>query len=123
MTVRDSSLENKSKKLELVDNIKVVLSNKGVTREQLLLKDLKIIAKDYLDIEEIKKSFSRIILKNLKELDFSSFNKFPRFYIKEDSIKKSVSPSNIRGLNVVSVDGSSVTKKFMNVDFSFLKAI
>ena len=123
MTVRDSSLENKSKKLELVDNKRMVLSNKGATREQLLLKDLKIIAKDYLDIEEIKKSFSRIILENLEELNFSSFKIFPRFHIKEDLIKKSVSISNIRGLNVVSVDGSSVIKKFMNVDFSFLKAI
>ncbi|MHA1931645.1 MAG: DNA double-strand break repair nuclease NurA [Promethearchaeota archaeon] len=123
MTVRESSLENKGKKLELVDNERVLLDNKGVTREQLLLKDLKIIAKDYLDIEEIKNSLSRIILKNLKELDFSSFTKFPRFYIKEDFIKKTASISNIRGLNVVSVDGSSVTKKFMNVDFSFLKAI
>ncbi|MFX1236972.1 MAG: DNA double-strand break repair nuclease NurA [Promethearchaeota archaeon] len=31
--------------------------------------------------------------------------------------------SNISGLNIVSVDGSSVIKKYMNVDFSFLKAI
>ncbi len=123
MTVRENSIEIKSKKLELSDNERGVLDTKGVTREQLLLKNLKIIAKDYLDVEEIKKSLSRIILKNINELDFSSFKKFPRFYIKEDSIKKSLTPSNIRGLNVVSVDGSSVTKKFMNVDFSFLKAI
>ena len=123
MTVRDSSIEKKVKILELLDNERVSSNNKGATREQLLLKDLKIIAKDYLNIEDLKKSFSRIILENLEELDFSSFKKSPKFYIKEDSIIKSVSGSNIRGLNVVSVDGSSVTKKFMNVDFFFLKAI
>jgi hypothetical protein len=123
MTVRESSIDIKSKKLQKVDKESGILLNKGVTREQLLLKDLKIIAKNYLDIEEIKKSFSKIVLKNSEEMDFSSFKKYPRFYIKEDSIKKSVSTSNIRGLNVVSVDGSSVTKRFMNVDFSFLKAI
>ena len=38
-------------------------------------------------------------------------------------MKKKVESSNISGLNVVSVDGSYVTKNFMNVDFSFLKAI
>ncbi len=123
MTTHVNSIEINGKKINFVDKDRAFLGIKGVTREQLLLNDLKIIAKDYLDIENLKKSFSKIILKNIDDLDFSSFKDFPRFYIKEDFIKKSVSPSNIRGLNVVSVDGSSVTKKFMNVDFSFLKAI
>jgi len=123
MTIGENSIENNNKKINIVDKERVFLGNKGVTREQLLLNDLKIIAKDYLDIENLKKSFSKIILKNIDDLDFSSFKEFPRFYIKEDSIKKSITSSNIRGLNVVSVDGSLVTKKFMNVDFSFLKAI
>ena len=123
MTIRENSIENNSKKINTVDRERISLGNKGVTMEQLLLKDLKIIAKDYLDIEDLKKSFSKIILNNIDDLDFNSFKDFPRFYIKEGSIKKSVEPSNIRGLNVVSVDGSSVTKSFMNVDFSFLKAI
>ena len=123
MTIGENSIEINNKKINVVDKERVFLGNKGVTREQLLLNDLKIIAKDYLDIENLKKSFSKIILKNIDDLDFSSFKEFPRFYIKEDSIKKSITSSNIRGLNVVSVDGSLVTKKFMNVDFSFLKAI
>jgi len=123
MTLKDGSIEKTVKIFELLDKEGVISDNEGATREQLLLKDLKVIAKDYLDIEEIKKSFSRIILKNLEELDFETFKKSPRFYIKEDSIINSVSASNIRGLNVVSVDGSSVTKRFMNADFSFLKAI
>jgi hypothetical protein len=123
MTIGENSIEINNKKINIVDKERVFLGNKGVTREQLLLNDLKIIAKDYLDIENLKKSFSKIILKNIDDLDFSSFKEFPRFYIKEDSIKKSITSSNIRGLNVVSVDGSLVTKKFMNVDFSFLKAI
>ncbi|GAG67876.1 unnamed protein product, partial [marine sediment metagenome] len=91
--------------------------------EQILLKDLKIIAKEYLELEKLKKTFSKIILKNLDELDFSDFIKSPRFYIKEKFLKKSLLSSNLRGLNIVSVDGSSVTKKFMNADFSFLKGI
>jgi len=123
MTIGENSIEIKSKKTNLVDKERVFLGNKGVTREQLLLNDLKIIAKDYIDIEDLKKSFSKIILKNIDDLNFSDFKNYPRYYIKEDSIKKSVTGSNIRGLNVVSVDGSSVTKKFMNVDFSFIKAI
>ena len=123
MTIRDNSIENNSKKINTVDRERISLGNKGVTMEQLLLNDLKIIAKDYLDIEDLKKSFSQIILNNIDDLDFNRFKDFPRFYIKEGSIKKSIKSSNIRGLNVVSVDGSSVTKSFMKVDFSFLKAI
>jgi hypothetical protein len=123
MTIRENSIEINTKKINTVDNKRVFLGNKGVTKEQLLLNDLKILAKDYLDIEDLKISFSKMILKNIEDLDFDSFKDFTRFYIKEDSIKRSVTSSNIRGLHVVSVDGSSVTKKFMNVDFSFLKAI
>ncbi len=95
----------------------------GFTREEILLKDLKLIAKEYMELETLKKSFSELILRNYSELDFSSFLSFPKFFIKEKFVKKEVSASNLRGLNVVSVDGSSVTKKFMNADFSFLKAI
>jgi len=107
----------------MVSQDKATIKNPGLTKEQLLLKDLKIIAKEYIEIEKLKKSFVDVILKNLDNLDFTEFIDFPRFYIKEISLKKKVSSANIRGLYVVSVDGSSVTKKFMNVDFSFLKAI
>ena len=86
-------------------------------------KNLKILAQEYIQLEETKKNFAGLILKNFKNLDFSEFLKYPKFYIKEKYIKKSAKSSCISGLNIISVDGSSAVKKFMNVDFSFLKAI
>ncbi|MFX1312252.1 MAG: DNA double-strand break repair nuclease NurA [Promethearchaeota archaeon] len=123
MTIRNEYLNSEECKFHNLYHDKEIINNLGLTKEQLLLTDLKTIAKEYLAIEKLKKNFVNIFLKNLDDLDFSKFINFPRFYIKEGFLKKNVSSSNIRGLNVVSVDGSSVTKKFMNVDFSFLKAI
>lgn len=123
MTIRDNfSKSNISKSNQYVKN--TTRSNEsGLTKEQLLLIDLKIIAQEYLEIEHLKNKFTKSLLDNRENLDFSEFIKYPNYNIKENLVKKQVSPSNIRGLNVVSVDGSSVVKKFMNVDFSFLKAI
>ncbi|MFX1375502.1 MAG: DNA double-strand break repair nuclease NurA [Promethearchaeota archaeon] len=123
MTIREKPIRQKDDNLPFFDKKNRIPNNIGLTKEQILVKDLKIIAKEYLELEKLKKAFAKIILKNLDQLDFSSFIQFPKFYIKEKFLKKSLSFSNLRGLNVVSVDGSSVTKKFMNVDFSFLKAI
>ena len=95
----------------------------GLTKEQLLAKNLKILAQEYIQLEETKKNFAGLILKNFKNLDFSEFLNYTKFYIKEKYIKKSAASSCISGLNIVSVDGSSAVKRFMNVDFSFLKAI
>lgn len=96
---------------------------KGLTKEQLLFKNLKNIAQDYLKIEDIKKKFIKTIKKNIKELDFSEYIEDPYFDIKENILTSQMTHANIRGLNVVSVDGSSVVKHYMNADFSFLKAI
>jgi len=74
-------------------------------------------------IEETKKDFMRLIQKNRKTLDFSQFIEDPYFDIKENFLSREMVHANIRGLNVASVDGSSVVKHFMNADFSFLKAI
>ncbi len=123
MTVRDKFIKPELKTSDLYNHNNEINETHGLTKEQLLLKDLKAIANEYLALEKLKQNFIDIILKNLDNIDFSKFIDFPRFYIKEDFLKKNVSSANIRGLNVVSVDGSSVTKKFMNVDFSFLKAI
>jgi hypothetical protein len=123
MTIRENPIRFNDDKLFFPKDKRALLSRIGLTKEEILLKDLKIIAKEFLEVEQLKKSFSKVILKNLEGLDFTEFLKYPRFYIKEDFVKKSISPANLRGLNVVSVDGSSVTKRFMNVDFSFLKAI
>ncbi len=95
----------------------------GLTKEQILIHNIKNIAKDYAELEKLKKDFSNIILKDQNKLDFSEFISYPKYYIKESRIKKDVASSNIRGLNMVSVDGSSAVKRFLNVDFSFLKAI
>ena len=95
----------------------------GLTKEQLLANNLKILAQEYIQLEETKKNFVGLILKNFRNLDFSEFLNYPKFYIKEKYIKKSADSSCISGLNIISVDGSSAVKRFMNVDFSFLKAI
>ncbi|MHA1350527.1 MAG: DNA double-strand break repair nuclease NurA [Promethearchaeota archaeon] len=95
----------------------------GFTKEQILLTNLKNLAREYIEIERMKKKFVEILLANLKSLNFEELLKYPSYDIKENFIRKPISSSNIRGLNIVSVDGSSVVKKFMNVDFSFLKAI
>ncbi|MFX1497226.1 MAG: DNA double-strand break repair nuclease NurA [Promethearchaeota archaeon] len=116
MTIKSNFLKTEKHHPKIYDSI-------GLTREQILLNDLKQIANEYLEIEALKRKFIEIILKNLKNLDFSELIKYPNYDIRENLIKKKVLPANIRGLNVVSVDGSSVLKKFMNVDLSFLKAI
>jgi len=122
MTIRSNiiSLDDK-KNLNLL--LAAELNNIGLTKELLLTQNLKDIAKEYAELENLKKSFSDIILKNFAQLDFTELVAYKKYFIKESCIKKEVAPSNIGGLKVVSVDGSYVVKKFLNVDFSFLKAI
>jgi len=123
MTIRDDSFKSKNHRLKFDYKIDSVKDKIGLTKEQLLINDLKNIAEEYLEIENIKKKIVKIILKNINELNFSEFISFPNYDIKEKYIKKKVTSTNISGLKIVSVDGSSVIKKLMNVDFSFLKAI
>ena len=123
MTIRNNFINVENKDLNFLSREKKVKNNFGFTKEQLLLNNLKALAKEYKELEKLKNDFSKIILKNLRNLDFSRWVDYPRFYIKEKYLKKAVTASNITGLNVISVDGSSVSKKFMNVDFSLLKAI
>ncbi len=123
MTIRNNFINIENKDLNFLSREKKEKFDFGFTKEQLLLNNLKALAKEYKELEKLKNDFSKIILKNLRNLDFSSLVDYPRFYIKENFLKKTATASNITGLNVISVDGSSVSKKFMNVDFSFLKAI
>jgi hypothetical protein len=123
MTIRDKFINSDNNNFQNSSHDNNFINKIGFTKEQLLQNNLKKIAKEYLVLEKLKNSFVKIILKNIPNLDFSEFIDFPKFYIKECFLKKTVQPANIRGLNVVSVDGSSVTKKYVNVDFSFLKAI
>ncbi|MFO8017471.1 MAG: DNA double-strand break repair nuclease NurA [Promethearchaeia archaeon] len=95
----------------------------GSTKEQLLLKNLKNLTKEYINIEKIKKRFVTLITEQIPEFNFSQFIENPHYDIKEACLIHKVKKSNIRGLNIVSVDGSSVIKNFLNVDFSFLKTI
>jgi len=123
MTIENNSLKSNSKRTNYLLKEKENLSYTSFTKEQILLKNLKAIANEYIELEKIKTEFIEIIIKNLDDLDFSGLINYSKYYIKESFLKQQVKSSNIRGLNVVSVDGSSVVKKFMNVDFSFLKAI
>ncbi len=123
MTIRNNPLNYNNIDSHLPSNESSGPIISGFTKEQLILINLKHLAQDYLEIEQLKQKFAKILLENLDSLDFEEFLKYPNYDIKERFLKKEVTASNIRGLNVVSVDGSSVVKKFMNVDFSFLKAI
>ena len=123
MTIRNNprNYNNIDSHLPFNESSRPIVS--GFTKEQLILINLKHLAQNYLEIERQKQKFAKILLENLDSLDFEEFLKYPNYDIKERLLKKEVTAANIRGLNVVSVDGSSVVKKFMNVDFSFLKAI
>ena len=123
MTIRNNPLNynNIDSHLPFNESSRPIVS--GFTKEQLILINLKHLAQNYLEIEQLKQKFAKSLLENLDSLDFEEFLKYPNYDIKERLLKKEVTAANIRGLNVVSVDGSSVVKKFMNVDFSFLKAI
>ncbi|MHA1488801.1 MAG: DNA double-strand break repair nuclease NurA [Promethearchaeota archaeon] len=123
MTLKSNSIKFNDRDYIDLGEKKPSSINLGLTKEQLLSKDLKKIAKELIHIEKIKNYFVKIVLRNLEQLDFSELMQYPKFFIKERQIKKKILSSNISGLNIVSVDGSSVLKKFMNVDFSFLKAI
>ena len=123
MTIRNNPLNYNSTDSHLPSNESSRPVVSGFTKEQLILINLKHLAQNYLEIEQQKQKFAKSLLENLDSLDFEEFLKYPNYDIKERLLKKEVTASNIRGLNVVSVDGSSVVKKFMNVDFSFLKAI
>jgi len=121
------AIKEKSKELER-NNANLTSNNHhlniiGLTKEKLLQKNLKVIAEEYIELEKLKNNFAHIVLKNQDLLDFSEFINFPRFSIKESSLIKKGISTNLRGLNIVSVDASTVSKKFMNVDFSFLKTI
>jgi hypothetical protein len=117
------TLQDKLKLGDLKVSTEDISDGTGLTKEQILLKDMQNIAKEFQVIELAKKKFVLAVINNSDKLDFSEFIKYPNYDIKENLIKKEVKISNISGLYVVCVDGSSVIKKFMNVDFSFLKAI
>jgi len=123
MTIRNNPLNYINTNSQLPSNTSLSSIVSGFTKEQLILINIKNLAQEYLEIEQLKQKFTTILLKNLTSLDFEEFLNYSNYDIKEKLLKKKVTSSNIRGLNVVSVDGSSVVKKFMNVDFSFLKAI
>jgi hypothetical protein len=123
MTVRNNTSNQRNINLNSSSFKSTSSINFGFTKEQILLTNIKNIVQEYIEIERLKKKFVETLLANLESLDFEELLKYPSYDIKENFIKKSIQASNIRGLNIVSVDGSSVVKKFMNVDFSFLKAI
>ncbi|MBD3195553.1 MAG: hypothetical protein GF317_10885 [Candidatus Lokiarchaeota archaeon] len=104
-------------------NLDILTSIKTFTKEELLSKKLDSITSQAAEIEDLKSKFAEIVQNNIEALDFSDLIQYPKYFIKEAKIKKSVEGSNIAGLNMVSVDGSSVIKRFMTLDLSFLKAI
>jgi len=112
--------ENKSEKGHNKD---FIAQKSGVTKEKILLNQIENIAIECKEIEDLKREFTQAISTNLEEMDFSKYITHPKYLIKEPTLIQDAEPANIRGLRVISVDGSSVIKKFMGVDISFLKAI
>ncbi len=88
MTIRDRLTKSEEKIYTILNDDDLVFNNLGLTKEQLLLKELRNIAKEYMEVEKLKKSFIKVILNNLDNLNFSEFIDFPKFYIKEKFLKK-----------------------------------
>ena len=60
MTIRENPIKLKDNKLSFSNNKNPLLSSIGLTKEQILLKDIKIIAQEFSEIERLKKAFSAI---------------------------------------------------------------
>ena len=82
MTIRDKFINSKNSNFQNFSHDNEIINNIGLTKEQLLHNYLKVIAKEYLALEELKNSFVKIILKNMDDLDFSQLIDFTKFYIK-----------------------------------------
>lgn len=102
---------------------KTTLEEVGRTKEQLLAREIENIASNYGKMKKLKQIMIKTLLNNQDQLNFEKFISHPKYDLKENFLTKPIQATNIRGIKVVSVDGSSVIKSFMNVDFSFLKAI
>ncbi|KKM85012.1 hypothetical protein LCGC14_1293330, partial [marine sediment metagenome] len=70
MTIRDYAFKLNYNNLKQNNQERTFVGNLGHTKEQILLKDLKVIADEYIELEKIKKAFTTAILKNYKDLDF-----------------------------------------------------
>ncbi|MFX1236973.1 MAG: hypothetical protein ACFE8P_04555 [Promethearchaeota archaeon] len=79
-----NSTEDPSKERQVYQE----LNTKGHTKEQLLTKDLKVIAQEFAIVERTKRDFAQIVINNQDKLDISEFINYPTFYIKESFIKK-----------------------------------
>lgn len=91
MTIWDKFIKSENTNFENLSHSDEIINNIGLTKEQILHNYLKVIAKEYLALEELKNSFVKIVLKNMDDLDFSQFIDFPKFYIKEGFLKKNCS--------------------------------
>jgi len=82
MTVRNntSNQRNINHNSSSFDSTSSVVS--GFTKEQILLTNLKTLAREYIEIERMKKKFVEILLANLKSLNFEELLKYPSYDIK-----------------------------------------
>ncbi|MFX1597200.1 MAG: hypothetical protein ACFFBK_14175, partial [Promethearchaeota archaeon] len=67
MTIRDKLTKSEEKIYNIFNRDNVIFNNLGLTKEQLLLNELRNIAKEYMEVEKLKKTFIRIILNNLDD--------------------------------------------------------
>ena len=86
MAIKENSKEIERSNLSLTSTNRSYnsrLNIVGLTKEELLQKNLKVIAEEYIELEKLKNNFAQIVLKNQDLLDFSEFINFPRFSINE----------------------------------------
>ena len=62
MTIRENLPSPIDRDLEFPDKVSKIPISHGFTKEKILLKDLKLIAKEYLKLETLKNAFSSLIL-------------------------------------------------------------
>ncbi|MEJ2250117.1 MAG: DNA double-strand break repair nuclease NurA [Candidatus Lokiarchaeota archaeon] len=122
MTIENDYLRHSKKTNDIIDR-EISKEFIGISKEKLLITNIKNIAQECQVINQMKDKFVKVLRSEMEQLDFTKFIDNINFLIKENYLKTKVSEGDISGLNIVSVDGSFVLKKFLNVDFSFLKAI
>ena len=67
MTIRDKFTISELNKSKMYPSAKDKSNNLGLTKEQLLINDLKNIAEEYLELEKLKNDFVNRIEKNLTD--------------------------------------------------------
>lgn len=95
----------------------------GVPREELLVRQIKVLAHEMRDVEQAKQQFAAILKEMAPCVDLAWLLQQEGCQIGEESLVRSVSPLDLSGLKVGAVDGGLARQSFMHADFLFMRAI